>query len=49
MLGGMELQTNAKNKRGGGHNGQFFFVVVGQLHDDASTEVHPGNLTILMS
>ena len=28
---------------------KFFFVVVGQLHEDASTEGHPGNLAILLS
>ena len=27
----------------------FFFFFVGQLHKDAPTEEHPGNLTILMS
>ena len=27
----------------------FFFFVVGQLHEDAPTERHPGNLTILLS
>ena len=26
-----------------------FFFVVGQLHEDASTEEHPGNLIILLS
>ena len=26
----------------------FFVVVVGQLHEDAPTEGHPGNLTILL-
>ena len=26
-----------------------FFVVVSQLHEDAPTEEHPANLTILLS